>query len=107
MMQDKSLAVSLGLAAGIVYLGVHAVMGQHGLLAFVELQAQEAQTRAKACRTGWPGSRAWLTPIMSTNARAYPWAQRAARKSSLSAQVRRSAMHRKSAAGRQRRGRLG
>lgn len=43
MMQDKSLAVSLGLAAGIVYLGVHAVMGQHGLLAFVELQAQEAR----------------------------------------------------------------
>lgn len=42
MSQDKSLAVSLGLAAGIVYLGVHAVMGQHGLLAFVDLQAQEA-----------------------------------------------------------------
>jgi cell division protein FtsB len=58
MSQDKSLAVSLGLAAGIVYLGVHAVMGQHGLLAFVDLQAQEAALQRDLDRLS--GERAYL-----------------------------------------------
>ncbi len=43
MAEQKSVAVSLGLAAGIVYLAAHALMGQHGLVAFVDLQAEEAQ----------------------------------------------------------------
>jgi cell division protein FtsB len=46
MAEQQSVAVSLGLAAGIVYLAAHAVMGQHGLLAFVELQAEEARLSA-------------------------------------------------------------
>jgi cell division protein FtsB len=47
MVQQKSMAVSLGLAAGIVYLAAHAVLGQHGLLAFVDLQAEEARLQAQ------------------------------------------------------------
>jgi len=47
MADQKSLAVSLGLAAGIVYLAAHAVIGEHGLVAFVGLQAQEAELNSR------------------------------------------------------------
>lgn len=43
MTPQKNLAVSAGLAAGIVYLVWHAVAGQHGLVAFMDLRAQEAE----------------------------------------------------------------
>lgn len=36
-----SMAVSLGLGATILYLGAHAVTGRQGLLAYVDLQAEE------------------------------------------------------------------
>jgi cell division protein FtsB len=35
------MAVSLGLGATILYLGAHAVTGRQGLLAYVDLQAEE------------------------------------------------------------------
>jgi cell division protein FtsB len=47
MTYHKNLAVSVGLAAGIVYLVTHAVAGQHGLLAFMETRAQEASLIAE------------------------------------------------------------
>ncbi len=36
-----SMAVSLGLGVTILYLGAHAVTGRQGLLAYVDLQAEE------------------------------------------------------------------
>jgi cell division protein FtsB len=36
-----STVVSLGLGAAILYLGAHAVTGRQGLVAYVDLQAQE------------------------------------------------------------------
>jgi cell division protein FtsB len=36
-----SAALSIGLGAAILYLGAHAVTGRQGLVAYVDLQAQE------------------------------------------------------------------
>jgi cell division protein FtsB len=41
MAKRGSAALSLLLGAGIIYLGAHAVTGRQGLVAYVELQAQE------------------------------------------------------------------
>jgi len=43
-------ALSIGLGAAILYLGAHAVSGRQGLLAYVDLQAQERtlETRVAA-----------------------------------------------------------
>lgn len=41
MAKHGSMAVSIGLGAAILYLGAHAVTGRQGLVAFVDLQAQE------------------------------------------------------------------
>ena len=41
MAKSGSVAVSLGLGAAILYLGAHAVTGRQGLVAFIDLQAQE------------------------------------------------------------------
>jgi cell division protein FtsB len=37
----SSAALSIGLGAAILYLGAHAVTGRQGLVAYVDLQAQE------------------------------------------------------------------
>lgn len=42
-----SAAVSIGLGAAILYLGAHAVTGRQGLLAYVDLQAQERALQAQ------------------------------------------------------------
>lgn len=41
MSKHGSAALSVGLGAAILYLGAHAVTGHQGLLAYVDLQAQE------------------------------------------------------------------
>jgi len=41
MGKHGSTALSLGLGAAILYLGAHAVTGRQGLVAYVDLQAQE------------------------------------------------------------------
>jgi cell division protein FtsB len=41
MAKRGAAAVSLGLGAAILYLGAHAVTGRQGLIAYVDLQAQE------------------------------------------------------------------
>lgn len=41
MAKHASAALSIGLGAAILYLGAHAVTGRQGLVAFVDLQAQE------------------------------------------------------------------
>lgn len=41
MQIKNSFGVGLGLGAAILYLGAHALTGRQGLLAYVELQAQE------------------------------------------------------------------
>lgn len=41
MGKHGSAALSVGLGAAILYLGAHAVTGHQGLLAYVDLQAQE------------------------------------------------------------------
>ncbi len=41
MASKGSAALSLGLGAAILYLGAHAVTGRQGLVAYVDLQAQE------------------------------------------------------------------
>ncbi|MES1201178.1 MAG: septum formation initiator family protein [Pseudomonadota bacterium] len=41
MRVNGSTAVTLGLGAAILYLGAHAVTGPQGLVAYVDLQAQE------------------------------------------------------------------
>jgi cell division protein FtsB len=41
MAKQGSVALSLTLGAAILYLGAHAVTGRQGLVAYVDLQAQE------------------------------------------------------------------
>jgi cell division protein FtsB len=41
MAKHGAAALSLGLGAAILYLGAHAVTGRQGLVAYVDLQAQE------------------------------------------------------------------
>ena len=41
MAKHGSTALSIGLGAAILYLGAHAVTGRQGLVAYVDLQAQE------------------------------------------------------------------
>lgn len=41
MAKRGSAALSLGLGAAILYLGAHAITGRQGLVAYVDLQAQE------------------------------------------------------------------
>jgi cell division protein FtsB len=41
MAKRGTAMVSLGLGAAILYLGAHAVTGRQGLVAYVDLQAQE------------------------------------------------------------------
>jgi cell division protein FtsB len=41
MSKHGSAALSIGLGAAILYLGAHAVTGRQGLVAYVDLQAQE------------------------------------------------------------------
>ncbi len=41
MGKHGSVALSVGLGAAILYLGAHAVTGRQGLVAYVDLQAQE------------------------------------------------------------------
>jgi cell division protein FtsB len=41
MSKRGAVAVSIALGAGILYLGAHAVTGRQGLVAYVDLQAQE------------------------------------------------------------------
>ncbi len=43
-----STVVSVGLGAAILYLGAHAVTGRQGLLAYVDLQAQERALEQRA-----------------------------------------------------------
>ncbi|MGE0595125.1 MAG: septum formation initiator family protein [Hyphomonadaceae bacterium] len=48
MAKAGSAAVSLGLGAAILYLGAHAVTGRQGLVAYVDLQAQERTLERQA-----------------------------------------------------------
>jgi cell division protein FtsB len=41
MAKRGAAALSLGLGAAILYLGAHAVTGRQGLVAYIDLQAQE------------------------------------------------------------------
>ena len=41
MAKHGATALSIGLGAAILYLGAHAVTGRQGLVAYVDLQAQE------------------------------------------------------------------
>jgi cell division protein FtsB len=41
MASKGAAALSIGLGAAILYLGAHAVTGRQGLVAYVDLQAQE------------------------------------------------------------------
>ncbi len=41
MTKHGSTTLSIGLGAAILYLGAHAVTGRQGLVAYVDLQAQE------------------------------------------------------------------
>ena len=41
MAKQGSVVLSIGLGAAILYLGAHAVTGRQGLVAYVDLQAQE------------------------------------------------------------------
>lgn len=41
MAKRASMAMSIGLGAAILYLGAHAVTGRQGLVAYVDLQAQQ------------------------------------------------------------------
>ena len=43
MAKHGAAALSIGLGAAILYLAAHAVTGRQGLVAYVELQAQERQ----------------------------------------------------------------
>lgn len=47
MGKKGSAAVSIGLGAAILYLGAHAVTGRQGLVAYVDLQAQERALEAQ------------------------------------------------------------
>lgn len=50
MAKRGAAALSVGLGAAIIYLGAHAVTGRQGLVAYVDLQAQERalETRVAA-----------------------------------------------------------
>lgn len=41
MAKHGATALSIGLGAAILYLGAHAVTGRQGLVAYIDLQAQE------------------------------------------------------------------
>jgi cell division protein FtsB len=41
MAKQGSVVLSIGLGAAILYLGAHAVTGRQGLVAYVDLQAQQ------------------------------------------------------------------
>ncbi len=47
MAKHGSTALSIGLGAAIVYLGAHALTGRQGLVAYVDLQAQERVLEAR------------------------------------------------------------
>jgi len=47
MAKRGAAALSLGLGAAILYLGAHAVTGRQGLVAYVDLQAQERALEAR------------------------------------------------------------
>jgi cell division protein FtsB len=47
MAKHGAAALSLGLGAAILYLGAHAVTGRQGLVAYVDLQAQERALEAR------------------------------------------------------------
>jgi cell division protein FtsB len=47
MARNGSAIVSIGLGAAILYLGAHAVTGRQGLVAYVDLQAQERALEAQ------------------------------------------------------------
>jgi cell division protein FtsB len=47
MSAHRTLALCLGLAAGIVYLAAHAIGGRQGLVSFVALQARERALTAE------------------------------------------------------------
>ena len=53
MGKHGSTALSIGLGAAILYLGAHAVTGRQGLVAYVDLQAQERmlESRVSALET--------------------------------------------------------
>jgi len=53
MGKHGSTALSIGLGAAILYLGAHAVTGRQGLVAYVDLQAQERtlESRVAALET--------------------------------------------------------
>ena len=48
MGKHGSTALSIGLGAAILYLGAHAMTGRQGLVAYVDLQAQERALEAQA-----------------------------------------------------------
>lgn len=48
MGKHGSSALSIGLGAAILYLGAHAVTGHQGLVAYVDLQAQERTLEQRA-----------------------------------------------------------
>lgn len=47
MAKHGATALSIGLGAAILYLGAHAVTGRQGLVAYVDLQAQERALEAR------------------------------------------------------------
>ncbi len=47
MAKRGAMALSLGLGAAILYLGTHAVTGRQGLVAYVDLQAQERMLESR------------------------------------------------------------
>jgi cell division protein FtsB len=47
MAKHASAVLSIGLGAAILYLGAHAVTGRQGLVAYVDLQAQERALEAQ------------------------------------------------------------
>jgi cell division protein FtsB len=57
MGKHGSTALSIGLGAAILYLGAHAVTGRQGLVAYVDLQAQERtlESRVAALETEQAG----------------------------------------------------
>ena len=52
MARSGSALVSIGLGAAILYLGAHAVTGRQGLLAYVDLQAQERALSGRLTELG-------------------------------------------------------
>lgn len=52
MAKHGSAALSVGLGAAILYLGAHAVTGPQGLIAYVDLQAQERTLEHRVAELG-------------------------------------------------------